>query len=430
MTIEIFVQLLLDGVFLALCCVSLLGRSRGKWDYLLALVFFFVGMAARFGLGYSKDVLSYAVLPIDSIIPFIFFFLALLLINSVWFPAGEGHTFFGTIAALALYLLLRELCLAGLYLCTLREPFWYLYGGRVLSILLWCGLWAGGVLRWLREQLAEGDIPIRIVMCNTAVLLLLLLTVFQFDLSKQFHNIQVVLGVLMLAAFGNGAVILIEQRRIQTRRRTRLLEQYLPLVEELVEQVRSRQHEFNNHMMAISAALATATDLQGARDAVAAQIGHTKLDAMDRELLKCDSKVIGGMLFGKVKQAEMRHTRLEVTIAGAFLHHSVQEADWVEIIGVLVDNALEASGPEDVVYVRVTEEAQGVRFAVSNPHPALSSVEFMQMFRRGWSTKKDGSHGYGLYNIRRTVELHGGNIVTRNETISEAPYITIGVLVP
>ena len=64
--------------------------------------------------------------------------------------------------------------------------------------------------------------------------------------------------------------MLLRQHRVQARRRTALLEQYLPLVEELIEQVRARQHDFNNQMMAVAAAVSTARDLQEAQEAVTA----------------------------------------------------------------------------------------------------------------------------------------------------------------
>lgn len=46
---------------------------------------------------------------------------------------------------------------------------------------------------------------------------------------------------------------------------------------------------------------------------------------------------------------------------------------------------------------------------------ALSNTEFIQMFRRGWSAKRESGHGYGLYNVRQIVERHGGKIITGNE---------------
>ena len=51
--------------------------------------------------------------------------------------------------------------------------------------------------------------------------------------------------------------MLLRQHRIQARQTTAMLEQYLPLVDELIEQVRARQHDFNNQMMAVAAAVST-----------------------------------------------------------------------------------------------------------------------------------------------------------------------------
>lgn len=429
MIAEILIQSALDGLLLSLCGFGLLGRERGKLDILLPFLLFVVCLLTRIEFGYSDDVLSYAVLPVHTAVPFMFLFLAVLLINSLWFHKGEGHVFFGTVAIFALYLLLRELCLVSFYLLGLEEMAWFVYVSRVLSLLILLSLLAVGALRWFKEKLTDGDVPVRILVSNTAILLLLVLVIFQFDLSLMFRWLPVTAGVLVLLVLGDGVTILIEVHRIQSQRRTQLVEQYLPLVEELIEQVRARQHEYSNQMMAFSAALTTANDLEEARTNVASLLHNTKLAGVDRELLKCDSKVIGGMLYGKVKQAELKHIQINVTIAGAFLHRSLPEADWVEIIGILIDNAIEASTSGDVIYTRAIEENNNILFTVSNPHNPLSNVEFVQMFRRGWTTKVTGVHGYGLFNVRNAVDRCGGKIIARNEAIEGAQYITVGVLI-
>lgn len=129
--------------------------------------------------------------------------------------------------------------------------------------------------------------------------------------------------ILALLVLVDGAVLLWEQSRIQSQRRGRLLEQYLPMVEELVESVRARQHEYNNRLMAISAAMLTAETLEEAKGKVAELAGQVSLEPNDRELLKCDSKVLCGMLFGKVKQAQLHHIQLEISITGSFLYRSL-----------------------------------------------------------------------------------------------------------
>ena len=429
MSISIFLQSVLDGLLLSLLNLGLLGRSRGKLDRLIPLLVTGVCLLSRLGLGDHNTDMAYAVLPVNQIVSFLFFFLGVLLLNSLWFQKSEGHTLFGTIAAFALYLLLRELCLLFLALCGSAEPVWYLYVGRVLSLGLWLALWGTGALRWLREKLADGD-PVICIMCsNTALLLLLMLILFQFDFSVMIRWLSVTVGAVGLLAVGDVIAMLLRQHRVQARRRTALLEQYLPLVEELIEQVRARQHDFNNQMMAVAAAVSTARDLQEAQEAVTALLQHVRLDGADKELLKCDSKVISGLLFGKMKQAEFKQVRVEVTIAGAFLRRVLSEADWVEVIAILLDNAIEAAAPGDVLYARAIEEGDSLRFSVLNPHAALTNMEFIQMFRRGWSTKGEAGHGYGLYNVRQIVERHGGKIITGNDRLNGIPYITIGVLV-
>lgn len=429
MTISIISQSVLDGLLLSLSSLGLLGRSRGKLDWLLPLVFAGICLLSRLGLGDHDTEMAYAVLPVDQIVSFLFFFLGVLLLNSLWFQKSEGHTLFGTVAAFALYLLLRELCLLFLALCGSAEPVWYLYVGRVLSLGLWLALWGTGALRWLREKLTDGD-PVICIMCsNTALLLLLMLILFQFDFSVMIRWLPVTVGAVGLLAVGDVIAMLLRQHRVQARRRTALLEQYLPLVEELIEQVRARQHDFNNQMMAVAAAVSTARDLQEAQEAVTALLQHVRLDGADKELLKCDSKVISGLLFGKMKQAEFKQVHVEVTIAGAFLRRVLSEADWVEVIAILLDNAIEAAAPGDVLYAKAIEEGDSLRFSVLNPHAALTNMEFIQMFRRGWSTKGEAGHGYGLYNVRQIMERHGGKIITGNDRLNGIPYITIGVLV-
>lgn len=429
MSISIFLQSVLDGLLLSLSSLGLLGRSRGKLDRLIPLLFTGVCLLSRLGLGDYDTDMAYAVLPVDQIVSFLFFFLGVLLLNSLWFQKSEGHTFFGTVAAFALYLLLREICLLFLALCNPADRVWYLYAGRALSLGPWLGLWGTGALRWLREKLSDGDPVICMVCSNTALLLLLLLLLFRFDFSVMLRWLPVTVGSVGILAVCDVIVMLLRQHRVQARQRTAMLEQYLPLVEELIEQVRARQHDFNNQMMAVAAAVSTAHDLQEAQEAVTSLLRHVRLDGADKELLKCDSKVISGLLFGKMKQAELKQVRVEVTVAGAFLRRTLSEADWVELIAILLDNAIEAASPGDVLYARAIEEADGLRFSVLNPHTALTNMEFIQMFRRGWSTKGEAGHGYGLYNVRQIVERHGGKIITGNDRLNGIPYITIGVLV-
>ena len=298
----IWAEYLLDGILLAVCGLGLLGRNRGKLDILFPVICAAICFVARTQFSASEDPLNYLMLPIANIYFFLFLFVAVLLINGLWFQAKEGHILWGTIAQFALYLLMRCGCFAGLEGIGLVDPFWTVYGSRLLSILIWLILMETGMIHWLREQLADGDTVVRVISCNTLFVLLLLWAAYLQQIFGHNLWLPAATSLLSFLILIDGAVFLWEQRHIQNQQHGRMLEQYLPMVEELVESVRARQHEFNNQMMAVSAAVNTADTLDEARKAVAGLTGQAGLDVTDRELLKCDSKVMSGMLFGKIKQ--------------------------------------------------------------------------------------------------------------------------------
>ena len=422
---SLFAQCLLDGMLLALCGLGLLGRKRGRLDLLLSLVYAVLCCALRMYFCNSANPMDYILLPVNHLLVVVLLLVPAMPVNSGWLQVGEMTIFWGTMAQFALYLLLRESCLLPLAVMGLKEGTAAVYGVRLLSLLLWTALASSGLFRWLRERLAEGDIAVKAVSCAT-LLVLLLLWQFQMGWNGLWLGATALLAVLLVL---DGGLLLWEQRRIREQQRTRLLERYLPMVEELVGSVRARQHEFNNRMMAVSAAVSTADSLEDAQRAVAALTGGIALDRVDRELLKCDSKVISGMLFGKIKQAELRHIKVEIDLSGSFLHCSLPESDWVEIIGVLLDNALEAAAPDDTIYLRLEDQDGALRFTVSNPCPPKSNTELAEMFRRGWSTKAEQGRGYGLFNVRQMVERRGGRLVVRNEDMDGRNYLTIGAII-
>lgn len=416
----------LDGLLLALCGLSLLGRGRRKMlDWLLPLAYTVLCFLTQ---KVSMDPMDYLVMPTDNCFYVLLLFIFILMWNSLWCQVQEGHILWGSTAQLALYLLLRWVCTAGLELVLGRGPL-VVFGVRILSTLLWLVLQWSGLLDWLRARLADGDAIARAASVSTLLLLVLLWAIQIWQPIQSLHLLPITAMLLSILVLVDGLFFLWDQRQIQERQQVRLMEQYLPMVEELVESVRARQHEFNNRMIAVSAAISTADTLEGAREAVSAMVERIALDKVERELLRCDSKVISGMLFGKIKQAELRHIQVEVSVTGAFLHRSLSESDWVEVIGVLLDNALEASEADSTIYLRAADEDGMLRLTVSNPYCPKSNVELAEMFRRGWSTKTGQGRGYGLYNVRRLIEQHSGRLIARNEEIGGENFLTIGVLI-
>ena len=257
------------------------------------------------------------------------------------------------------------------------------------------------------------------------------LSILSFDVDRFLANLWIIIILILAVLLLDSILLFLHQRRTQEQKRIHRIEQYVPIVEELISQVRARQHEFNNRMMAIEAAVVSADTIEEARKEVTALTGSIGISLNDRELLSCDSKMIAGMLFGKIKQAEAANRHIELSLHGLFKKTVTPETEWIEAIGILLDNAIEASPKGSTVFLSSKKQGDFLELTVANPAPPLSNTEFMTLFGKGVTTKvnRDG-HGFGLYNILRMTERYHGKILTRNESILNENYVVFGVLMP
>lgn len=217
-----------------------------------------------------------------------------------------------------------------------------------------------------------------------------------------------------------------EQKKQQAlKARILATEKYLPIIDELVFEVRARQHEFSNKMLAITSILETADTLDEAKHEITRYTGNLKLQSHQQQLLTMDHKIVAGFLYTKVKRAEQMG--IHVVIDNSISVHDMpcEDVDLIEVLGILLDNAFEASQSEDTVYVTLKLDENQTILEVSNPSPYVSNEKFLKMFEIGFSTKK-GMRGYGLHNVQQIAKQYKAHILLKNEQKTKN-YVTIGL---
>ena len=104
----------------------------------------------------------------------------------------------------------------------------------------------------------------------------------------------------------------------------------------------------------------------------------------------------------KNKAGRSGNLHIELSLHGLFKKTVTPETEWIEAIGILLDNAIEASPKGSTIFLSSKKQGDFLELTVSSPAPPLSNTEFMVLFGKGVTTKasRDG-HGFGLYNILR-----------------------------
>ena len=191
----------------------------------------------------------------------------------------------------------------------------------------------------------------------------------------------------------------------------KMYQHYIQPLEELVKEIRARQHEFDNHLNAV---LNMHLTVDSYEELVRRQSEYVK--EISREgvsqyllLLKISDKVLAGFLYSKIVSSR-EGIETEIEVRSREIISRVSEHSLIEIVGVLVDNAYEAC-PEEGGRVRMILDSRQdhLIFQIFNQHEKISLEEIGHFFENGFTTKskKRGDRGLGLYRDKMIAEKAG-----------------------
>lgn len=199
-----------------------------------------------------------------------------------------------------------------------------------------------------------------------------------------------------------------KEKTIETEAQLKAYVLYEKSYENLILQIRAKQHEFNNHISAIYSQHMLYKDYDSLVEHQKAYCESVNMDNRYAGLLKCGNSVLVGFLYGKLIEAENRGIEVHYDIVSANIFAGIPEYKVIEILGNLVDNACDAL--EDSAYnklwVRLGKDNGKEYVEVENLSDVIEPEELNRMFKRGYSSK-GGGRGLGLYNVTRIAEEYG-----------------------
>ncbi len=224
--------------------------------------------------------------------------------------------------------------------------------------------------------------------------------------------------ILNFIVIHNGLVDEYQQKELN------VYKQYLPLVEELMMEIRSKQHAYNNQIQAISAVMnqyESDTNIKG-------YVGALQMEEAIASVLRWGNQIVAGLLYSKYREAEKKGIHLIYDFKTYDIPERISSHDIVEMIGILIDNAVEASleGQTDVI-LRTKRQEKWLDIEVLNQHEFIPPHVFDQFFDRGFSTKARKGRGFGLYNLTTIVNKYKGDLSVENIMIEGANHIKMTI---
>ena len=267
----------------------------------------------------------------------------------------------------------------------------------------------------------------------TILCICLVIVLFWMLSYKQFRLLEINQAILLLISIvlifiltGQLSKYRIRAKEIETELRMQKI--YSESFQSLIDDIRLRQHEFDNHINTIYGQLYTCKSLD---ELVNTQKGYCQVLTRENQfnkLLTNDNPIIIGFLYGKF--VEIEKLGIEVTYKANIrnLEINVPTFKVVEILGNLINNAVEAiTSMKEAgrLYVGI-EEKDYFLLEVRNACDYINYDEICAFFTKGYS-KKGENRGLGLYNVKRICDEYKLDILCENVEVEGINWLSIKV---
>lgn len=280
-------------------------------------------------------------------------------------------------------------------------------------------------IHYIYEYIIRRDIPFRFFLGNTFVIIAFINYLTNAHLSHFIYYILTISIVVALLIFVN--IELLRSRVIVDKQKSIIdsYNKYLPIVDELIEQVRGRQHGYDNNLQSIRALAFSCDDYDSLRTELLKNIDVMSHSDLPVFLLKFNLKLLSGLLFQKYSLAIKQDIYIDFTIKNYNIQSTVPEYVLVEAVGILMDNAIEASNKKDTIYITIDCVQNKFHFYIRNIGPTFTSDFFHNIFKRGYTTKSSTgrNHGIGLNNLLDISNKYDGNLTVCTEKHSGREYL-------
>ncbi|WP_010248363.1 sensor histidine kinase [Acetivibrio cellulolyticus] len=188
-------------------------------------------------------------------------------------------------------------------------------------------------------------------------------------------------------------------------------ELYTQNLNEMVNSLRGFKHDHNNMLQVIGGYISV-NDMDGLRKFYSQMMSETRKinNLIPLNSYIKDNPAIYGLLLSKISYAEVKNVNLTINVICEIKLNNIKTYDLCKILGVLLDNAIEAAVETEKRFVElaIRENADKNRLFIEVNNSCAGDIDIETIFKDGYTTKKEHT-GFGLWEIRNIVDKYKKN---------------------
>ena len=248
------------------------------------------------------------------------------------------------------------------------------------------------------------------IMQVTAMLAVLLYSIFRAPPEGRVLEIAVISGALLIVSWG--AILDIREALSAGRiaEQAQMLEEAYAQLEALNGTLRKQRHDFMNHLQVVFSLLELGDGDEAMKYVESIYSDIKKVGSA----LRTDIPAVNALIAAKRQDCADRGIDLELRITSGWHDLPVSGWEMCRVFGNLIDNAREAlledaDNPNRRIVLGIDETPGAFSFRVANNGPAIPLQLQRSIFQMGFTTKSEG-HGSGLSIVEEILKRYGGDI--------------------
>lgn len=226
------------------------------------------------------------------------------------------------------------------------------------------------------------------------------------------NNLLITAVIVIIMASSQLLTYIYIIKGIKENEKLKVSKEYNEVIEEIVQEIKQRQHDFSNYKNTIRG-IVEVVDEKNIRDTIRNYIKDE--DVYDNEinnLIYINNVVIRSIIYRSICNAKKYNVNFQYKIDNNVLDNVFNYNEISNLLNNLINNAFEEVQKDECIKknieVKVINKNKTSHLIIKNQIANSNNININEMFRRGYSTKNTDTRGYGLYNVEQIITSHKG----------------------
>lgn len=294
----------------------------------------------------------------------------------------------------------------------------FVYLGSFITIIIELILYTFIPLHKIYSYIESKSAITKYIVFSLFLLSIVTVQITKGSTTMFFENILLFIIPLLILIISSIEIYKNQQELVEKNKQLDCYMQYMPIVDELISAIRIRQHDFDNEIQSIKMLPLSCPDYSSLVKELNLYSEYLITSTKFTNLLKINLKLVAGFLYSVAQDAEKKELPIHINIINYNLTTNVKEYDLIDMLSILIDNALEASPTEEITFTLNSYDSK-IFFKTENKGDILTLEHRRNLFSKGYTTKsqkqKDAPRGLGLYKLKNLVDSYDGKIYLYND---------------